>query len=318
MVGVKLLILSLEEHIDDYSLHLCLPPEFANQLEDWVSRHSQSVRIHRFAPQTDGWSVKAEVLLYLLQEEPEVIWLDTDLIALRNPSHLFENYSDATLVTAQEFYSSFDPDSGYASAWGFSQERNLEAEVNTCVLRVTRDHIRLLKRWHSMLSSDKYTEVQARKFSERSRALCGDQPLLEALLVSDADSFSSIPVRHIRTGKDLIHDHRHFYSYKLVDRLANGFGFQSPTFVHCISFRPWMNDFRSLDGIEWTHGLQLKPYIQISKKYRDMIEEDVSSWMDYHTTYGRICQMATLYNPHLQGIGMWPLEKVTRWSRSFF
>lgn len=248
----------------------------------------------------------------------EVIWLDADVIMIRNPSPLWEA-PENVLIVAEDRARCYDVALGKekAQVWGYEKKRNLETALNSAVLRITHQHRALIESWHAHLQKPLYRQAQReyQGFADRPRALYGDQEVLEALLITH---FSDIPVRFVRYGPEIIHDHRHFYAYTARDRLRNALRIDRPYFVHCTGFHPWMvgPSFHQDPSGEYFHeSTQLKPYVWYARRYAKQLEEPkekLDFWLHYRTPLGRLCQVLTLNNPHLQGLGLWILDRYRR------
>ena len=321
-IGLKLLMLSVAELAPADVLHVVLP-ELPATLADWIYRHVPQVQVHNITPKGEGWSAKPEVLLFLMNQGiDEVIWLDADLMLIRNPRPLWEGMPDEVLVAAEDLARRYDTALGEEKArvWGYEKKRDLATGLNSAVLRVTRWHRPLIESWCMHLQHEIYLQAQRnyQGFVDRPRALYGDQEVLDALLIT---LFAEVPVRFIRYGPEIIHDHRHFYAYTASDRLRNAFRFTRPYFVHCTGFHPWMVGpaFHEDTGGEYFHeSTQLKPYVWYARRYADQLEEPVENlnfWLYYRTPFGKLCQVLTLNNPHLQGLGLWLLDRYRRWRK---
>ncbi len=319
-VGLKLLMLSMVEHAPDDVLHVVLP-EVPGPLADWTRRHAPQVQLHRLKPKGEGWSAKPEVLLYLMDQGiDEVIWLDADLMLIRNPRPLWKTVPDDVLVAAEDLARRYDAALGEEKArvWGYEKQRDLDTGLNSAVLRVTRRHRPLIESWQMHLQDERYLQAQCNYsgFVDRPRALYGDQEVLDALLIT---LFAGVPIRFLRYGSEIIHDHRHFYAYTARDRLRNAFRLDRPYFVHCTGFHPWLVGpaFHEARGGEYFHeSVQLKPYVWYARRYAVKLEEDnLDFWLHYRTPFGRLCQVLTLNNPHLQGLGLWVLDRYRRWRK---
>ncbi|SHL06186.1 hypothetical protein [Rhodothermus profundi] len=319
-VGLKLLMLSAAEHAPDDVLHVVLP-ELPEALVDWARRQAPSALLHRLQPRGEGWSAKPEVLLYLMDQGiGELIWLDADLMMIRNPQLLWETLSEEVLVAAEDLARHYDAALGEEKArvWGYKKKRDLETGLNSAVLRVTYRHRPLIESWGKHLQHELYLQAQRnfQGFVDRPRALYGDQEVLDALLITQ---FVEIPVRFLKYGPEIIHDHRHFYAYTARDRIRNALRLARPYFVHCTGFHPWLEGpgFHHEESGEYFHeSVQLKPYVWYARRYADRLEEDnLDFWLHYRTPFGRLCQVLTLNNPHLQGLGLWALDRYRRWRK---
>ena len=307
-VGLKILILSFGEHMEAHHFHLVLP-EVPAELNRWLAYHAPWVHVHRFAPEAEGWAVKAEVLLFLLEDVklPSVTWLDADQMIIREFSELFVGHSSDKLCISQCFCNKRGDEASFASIWGDSPERDFPVLLNTSILKVSDYHTKVLKVWRDRCVSDKFTNVQGKPVKLRDYALSSDQQILQGLLMSGRFSGDNgIDVFIIEKGKHLVHDH-HYYTITSGERLRLGLRLWNPYFVHCAASKPWF-----LPDSKLVPYIQLKPYVVLAARYRDRLEEDVAYWMDYRTPFGQLCKAATLNNPHLQGLGLWFRDRVQR------
>lgn len=173
-VGLKLLMLSVAEHAPDDVLHVVLP-DVPEALADWIRRHAPQVQVHRWQPQGEGWSAKPEVLLYLMNQGlEEVIWLDADLMLIRNPRPLWEAVPDEVLMVAEDLARRYDAALGNEKArvWGYEKKRDLATGLNSAVLRMTKRHRPLIESWRAHLQDERYLQAQRNYtgFVDRPRA----------------------------------------------------------------------------------------------------------------------------------------------------
>ena len=307
-IGLKILLLSFGEHMADHTLHLVLP-DVPSELENWLSRRAPWVTIHEFRPEAEGWAVKAEVLLFLLQNVglERVTWLDADMMLRRDLAPRVDGTDDRRMVLTEDFGSPNGNEDSFATTWGWEVNRDFPASLNTCVISVTKHHVPILKLWKEKVTTKKFIQVQSLPHVERPQCMYSDQQVLQGILMSNADEAQAVSeVDLLTANEEIIHDHHH-YTYTSRARVRVGLGLASPYIIHCISFKPWFRPASTLRPY-----IQLKPYVVLAAQYRDRLEEDVAYWMDYRTPFGQLCKAATLNNPHLQGLGLWFRDRVQR------
>jgi hypothetical protein len=300
-IGLKLLVLSAAEHCPDVPFLLYRPnplPEFAK----WVKRFPQVRLIGEPLTGAHQWNCKPQALLPLLTDDvSEAVWLDSDLMLTRDPRPLFRVLPPATLGITQEPPS--QPDQGSVlrtRGWSLPVGRELTQTLNSCVLRVTRQHLLLLNRWREFLERPDYIAVQAKPVTERPVPMASDQDVLNALLGSV--EFASIPLGVWGNGRDVIHSGGAL-AYSVGERLTGLFRTR-PTFFHAISVKPWMilNPRQVLPGRAWWFRRlmqEVSPYVAYAKRYRGQVEGS-HGWIDWSTPLGTGLRVA--------GLGHWALR----------
>lgn len=290
LVGLKLLILSLARHCPDLSVNLFCPtatPDFCR----WLKIHPQ-VRLREIpAMNTQGWNVKPDILLTLLNEgHNQVIWLDSDIIITKDFKPLLD-VTDDTLVVAQEHRWDTQGSEPRTNGWGLPHGRKLASTVNTCFIRVTPAHRRLLEEWKRYLATPAYREAQAKEWSQQPVHLVGDQDVFTALLGSSA--FADVKLHYLRRGLDIAQCFQ-ADGFTVSERLANLFC-GLPVFVHAQGPKPWRSKR------EQGTYLELSPYCFAARPYRKQLNED-TSWIDIESRLGKILHILALGHPSLQGL----------------
>ena len=167
------------------------------------------------------------------------------------------------------------------------------------VIRVTRDHVPLLKRWKELLESSIYKQSQQKPYDKRDCHLYGAQDVLTALLTSR--EFSWVPVKLLYRGKDII---QYFgpLGYTVRERLIN-FLNGLPPFIHCLGFKPW----RLLEEAHLEIRLrrfyvplllELSPYNYIASRYKSEADEPMP-WLYRSSSLGSFFKILGLGNPCL-------------------
>jgi hypothetical protein len=245
LTGVKLLARSLQRHCADFRLWVAMrtvPPAF----QTWVDLNAESVRLLPLKPKGDTWNIKAEVIAHCLGSlADEIVWLDSDILVLRNLEELWSR-SGQELVVAQEFDLASKITADQIHSFGLNPVIALPHAVNSCVLRFRQSHRFLLTQWDRLLSSDAYRAEQRLPFKQRRRGLRSDQDVLEYVL-STAPCGRQAEVSYVRTGLDIIQDHGST-TYDLTHRLCNASGIGRPYFVHALGQKPWDSSYRRQDS----------------------------------------------------------------------
>lgn len=264
--GLRLLIASLLAHNPGVRVHLHYSQ--ANyQFANWLKCYSSVTLDQETAFSEGNWNVKPEVLLRALDRgEPEVVWIDSDIIVNGTLETVIGHLDDYALVVTEEALWGA-PDDGAADRaqlWGFLVGRTLPFTLNSCVLRVTPLHRLLLQAWAQCLRADHYVTAQAGIHSERPPHLAGDQDVLTALLCSN--DFADVPLKILRRGRHILQVFG-LKAFTLGERgvvLRHGL----PTFVHAQGPKPWQHAPYNL--LEQAFA-DTSPYKVLAFKYRDSL-----------------------------------------------
>lgn len=299
-IGLKLLVASVADHCPGVPLVLHRPdplPEFSA----WLKRFPQVRLVPERPLGAHQWNCKPQALESELSDaESEAVWLDSDLMLTQDPRPLFRAWQPAVLGVTQEPPSQSNQGSLRRTlAWKLPVGRELPQTLNSCVVRVTREHLPLLTRWRALLESPEYISIQGRPVSERGLAFEGDQDVLNALLGSQ--EFSGVPIGMLRNGADVIHSGGAL-GYSISERLTGLFR-PRPTFLHAISVKPWvvLTGAKLPGQSAWFRRLmhEVSPYLSYARRYRKVVDEPCE-WMDYTTALGLALRVA--------GLGHWALR----------
>lgn len=300
-IGLKLLVLSVARHSPGVPLHLHRPhplPEFVA----WLRRFPQVRLFPDPLPGASDWNTKPHALLPALAGDDDVaVWLDSDLMLAGDPRPWFAGLGPGEIGLAEEPASHPDPGMALRTrGWGFTPGPDRGITINSCVIRVTPRHRRLLERWKECMARDDYRAWQARPVGERPPAMKSDQDVLNALL--GAEEFQDLRVRLLRSGREVVHCGGAL-AYGLAERVA-GLAGPHPLFLHAISVKPWMilNPGQALAGRMWWWrrlNQELSPYVAHARRYRDAVDEP-TRWMDWRTPTGTALR--------LLGLGHWALR----------
>lgn len=217
--SLKLLLLSLNMHCSEMAVNLCYPPA-EDGFRNWIKKCPQ-VHLRTDHSGGQGWNVKPYAIMRLIDEGfDEVIWIDSDVIVRRDITQIFGQLHDDIFVATEDALGDDRDDRNALRArlWGFSVGRVLPFGLNSGVLRVTKNHYRLMARWRELLESNAYQDVQKRRWRERPVHMLGDQDVLTALLTSK--EFAEIPIHILRKGKQIL-QFNGIYGYTVAERIGN-------------------------------------------------------------------------------------------------
>ena len=236
--AVMILIASLFVHCPGVTVEL-FAPNASDDLKTWLSGYA-GVHLNpgRVAEDLAKYDIKPRALLTLLERGyAQVLWVDSDILICRDFRPLFAELDTSVLALAEEALCSShgDPNGLRARLAGLKVGRTLPFAANTAVMRVTPDHVALLRRWEELLKAPAYREAQARAWQLRPLHLLGDQDVLTAILAGE--EFARTPLSFLRRGIAII---QYFGSsgYTAPERLRNLL-LGMPPFVHSQGFRPW-------------------------------------------------------------------------------
>jgi hypothetical protein len=328
LIGVKLTVLSLARHCPTLPIIIICPQPPA-AFRHWAESLSNVKLISDENLGVSGWNVKPTILLDRLSEGyTEVVWIDSDIIINNDFRQHFENLDEHTLLTTQDNYWGQQQGGTHRTVtWGLTPGRTFSTTINTGILRVTPQHIDMLKEWQKMLNDPGYMEAQRQPLYNRPLHMLGDQEVLTALLGSV--EFSHVPVKMLRRGIDIAQcfGPAGYTPTERLQSLITGEGL--PPFVHSMGYKPWQmtpsaaaiensNDsFKKRLRTYYSHlHLQLSPYTSIAREYRKEIEED-APWMDVKSFAGRLFEILSNSHPILQGFPLALFDAGVRHVRRF-
>lgn len=302
--GIKLLLLSLNEHCPDLDVLVSCP----NPDQEFIAWLSERANVHlHVEPAFAGmeWNIKAELLIHCLDlGYDQVIWIDSDVIVARDFRALVCDAGGDTLVVAEDFYWAryvFPGGTTRAELWGLRPGRSLSWTANTGILRVTPEHRPLLEAWKILLECPAYVQAHRRTWTTRPIHMVGDQDVLTALLSSER--FRHVPIQFLRRGKDIIYNFGPS-GYTPRERLAN-LRRPAPPFVHCTGPKPWdaprhVSFLRSPGAYYKRVGLELADYSRVARRYRQQFDSEVIAF-DTKTLVARVCSLLAGNCMPLQG-----------------
>lgn len=303
--ALKILLLSLSTHCPWLEVNLFYPGA-SYDFRIWMKKCSRVVLQKARLRRNYRWNVKPQALLCLLDQGfDEVIWIDSDILVTRNIADVLSGLDRETIAVTEDALGNErdDSDARRARLWGFSVGRILPFVLNTGVLRVTRAHHSLLKRWWELVQLDAYQDCQKiAEWKERPVHMKGDQDVLTALLTSR--EFSDIPIRILGRGKHIL-QFCGLGGYTTFDRITRLRGTQ-PTFIHQFGYKPWSEPWPSEQTtrkyVERTY-VDVSPYTLLAKRYRNELECG-TEWMDPHYKLSRVLRMLGLGHSALAGLPM--------------
>jgi lipopolysaccharide biosynthesis glycosyltransferase len=304
---LKLLLASLNLHCPGMAISLFYPVAKEAFLR-WLSAYPQ-VQLQTNPLKGYGWNVKPEAIMQLLDTGfDEVIWIDSDVIVTRDIRLLFHALDEAVFVAAEQILAANREDDDRAGLraqlWQLSVGRVLRTGLNSGVLRATRRHYRLMKRWWELLQSDAYQGCQQKEFRKRPIHIRGDQDVLIALLTST--EFAQIPLKTLRRGKHIV-QFDGVWGYRTAERTRNLLG-DGPTFIHSIGGKPWVARWESEGPNHLREYLKMvyldvSPYTLSSAKFKEDLGCD-TNWMCAHYRLSSILRFLAMQHPALTGLPM--------------
>jgi lipopolysaccharide biosynthesis glycosyltransferase len=307
--SLRVVLASLGLHCPGMAISLFYP--FANQaLRRWLSAYPQ-VRLQADGLRNGyGWNVKPQAIMQLLDAGfDEVIWIDSDVFVTRDIRPLFHALDEAVFVATEASCSldrsDHDGPGRRAQLWQLSVGRVLPwASLNSGVLRVTKRHYPLLKRWWELLQSDAYQSCQQKEWRKRPIHMQGDQDVLTALLTST--EFAHIPLKVLCRSKHIV-QFDGVWGYTTVERLRNLLG-DGPTFIHSMGCKPWVTRWKSerrnhlIEYLKMVY-LDVSPYTLSSGKLKEDLGCD-TNWMCAHYKFSAILRSLAMQHPALAGLPM--------------
>ena len=321
---LKLLLASLNLHCPGMAINLFYPN--ANQaFLRWLSAYPQVQLQANRLKKGYGWNVKPEAIMQLLDTGfDEVIWIDSDVIVTRDIRPLFHALDEAVFVAAEQILApDLEDDDGAglrAQSWQLSVGRVLPSALNSGVLRVTRQHYPLLKRWWELLQTDEYQRWQRNEKDMRKRPIHmqGDQDVLTALLTST--EFAHIPLKTLRRSKHIV-QFDGVWGYTTAERVRNLLG-DGPTFIHSMGCKPWVARWKSRRRNDLREYLKMvyvdvSPYTLSSAKFRPDLGGD-TSWMSAHYKFSAILRSLAMHHPALTGLPMAVFLDIARLAKRLY
>ena len=289
-VGVRLALLTLHDFSPGTPV-VVFRPEPSQAFREFVRGFPDVTLIPHRPEGTNSWNCKPQALLAVLDRGArEAIWLDSDLALARPCDHLFDDLEPETIVVAEEMHSSQQQGSlPRTHGWGLAVGRTFPVTINSCVLRVTSSHRPLLLRWRALLADGRYQAAQQEPMLQRPVWFQGDQDVLNALLGSQ--EFADVPVRFLKSGRDIIHSSGLTRSYPVRERLRGLFGQPVPPFLHNPAAKAWHALDPATPKTRYRFAERLfvetSPYVALARKYAGHLGID-QTWLRHRSPLGLI------------------------------
>ena len=304
--GLRLAIFSMQKHSPSCKV-VVFCPEPSEGFKKWLGQFDAVLLMQKRPEGGTSWNCKPNALLAVLELGfDEVVWLDSDAIIVKPIEKITESLVPEEFLVATEPSSISSQGSEIRTkGWGMPLGNAYPATANSCVVRATKRHVPLLKRWVELLSRPDYVEAQKiNPFSERPIHFRGDQDALNALLGSAECNDNQI--RFLRLGSEIIHvgGSRNF---SLSERMGCIVG-RTPTIVHLGGSKPWIafESKHGLRGMFWFYtrlALETSPYLSFARKHSTAIGGN-TSWIDYSTKLGYVIRLLSFGQIGLEG---WPI-----------
>jgi len=295
--------MSLSRHGGRLPIYLIFPPA-SSAFVAWLESDRRITLCTDRLEGTSSYNVKPQAMLHLMgRGYDEILWIDSDVIVTESVTSLLAgSAADAIVVTEEALWAPHDDNDAWrARRWGFDVGRVLPFALNTGVVRVTRSHQPLLRRWQELLESHQYRQAQRLDWQSRPQHLISDQDALTALLSSE---FAHVPLRTITRGRDII---QYFgpYGFTVHERMSMLFG-RMPTFIHSQGPQkpwnaPWESTKASIKKYLYGVYLDLSPYTLAAIPYRSGIPND-TSWMNPHYWLSKVLRAIGLWRTSLVGL----------------
>jgi hypothetical protein len=270
VVAVKILVASIRRHAPTVEIDLTLPPATAADAAWLVAQGNVTLR-------TDAtglgakYDVKPAVLARALREgADEAVWIDSDIVVVRDFRPLFRGLSPEHVGVVEETFGvPYQGGTTRTVGLGFRVGRKMRLTANSCVTRVTASHHPLLSAWEKRLREPDYVAAQAQPLNERAQWFKGDQDVLTGLLGSE--EFAHLPIHWLRRGRDVAHCFQlGGVGYNVHERLRNIARGVPPVFAHSCGDRPW----RPPEGRPTLH-LETSPYTLEAARYEATVGESL-------------------------------------------
>ena len=277
------------------SLHLTVP-DAPPAVRAWAERRPEVVLCTKRPEGVSGWNVKPWLLLQELNAgNPQVLWLDDDIIVTRPVSVLLDEFPSESLIVAEEWTRSTVPASHF---WNLPSGRSIPV-FNNCFIRATSANRTLLERWLQMLQDPRYRDAQALPFERRPLPLCHDGWPLIALL--ESAEFSQVPFDCIRRGRHIAQcagSSGYLPRHRVLD-LFRGL----PPLIHGLGRKPWepQPDPGRLQHFLLDLATDVSPYVLAGRKVaRDLGMN--APWLEARTLTGATLRGMTSGHPGMAGL----------------
>jgi len=315
--ALRVLVASLAAHCPDLKAYLFCP-NASLDFKEWIACFSNAILNARAL---DGdwnkYDIKPQALLTMLESGfSNVVWIDSDILIAGDFRPLLGKLSPDTIAVTEEALCSGHADSHglRAKLWGMEVGRVLPFTANTGVVRVTSEHLQLLRHWRALLEGPEYRAAQQRPWNERGLHVMGDQEVFTALLSSR--EYANFPIRFLRRGDDIIQffGSSGYTTHERIRHLRTGM----PPFVHSQGFRPWWPRIESNGPL--SNRLQnlyndLSPYTVLAARYAGELSDP--GWLSPKSTISRWLVKIGGGNAAMTGLPLALGADIIRWLKGF-
>jgi hypothetical protein len=277
------------------SLHLTVPDAPA-AVRAWAKRRPAVILSTNRPKGVTGWDVKPWLMLQQLDEgNPQVLWLDDDIIVTRPISTIIREFPPDSLIFAEEWVpTEFLHVSHH---WGMPSVRPVRL-FNNCLIRATQAHRPLLERWLQMTRDPKYREAQALPYERRPRHLLHDGWLLIALLEGE---FAHLPFDYVRRGPHIAQC-AGSSAYRPFDRLLD-LSRGLPPMIHGLGRKPWDPTLEQSRVQRFLLDLatDVSPYVLAARRVAKGVNVS-PEWLASRTRLGAMLRGLTAGHPGLTGL----------------
>lgn len=262
--GLRLLLASLHRFSPDVRVSAYL-------LSDHIAAEGERLRsIHpavRLVPmdEVNGWACKPAVLLDALAQETAddtmVLWIDTDILALRDIAALAETPRDLVLV-AEESNPNDNSEIARRQAYlGLPAGSARTSTISSAVVGVRHRHRALVEEWRRGVESPGFKAQQ--ELPHHQRLLFGDQEVWEAVICTPR--FDHVGVRFLRNFNELLQ--ATYTSHVNSDQMRRE---TEPYFVHATgNLKPWRASRARLTQ-------EVFPYFDTARQYLPALSPEFS------------------------------------------
>ncbi|EGF30215.1 hypothetical protein IMCC9480_1876 [Oxalobacteraceae bacterium IMCC9480] len=326
--GIQFAIASLHRHSPELKIAVSFPNS-SSEADKWIEQQHGVERIYLDHGTGKGWNIKPDLILMLLERgHSQVIWLDADII-VNGPilSELTTQSENMLISTEEPYWGQQQGNDLRTRAWALVPFRTLSATVNTGVIRVTKNHLHLIKDWQLLLGHPVYLAMQKLPDMQRPIHMLGDQEVLTALL--GGKKYGHMPVRLLRRGVEIAQCFG-AGGFGVSERLKNTFLRRSPQLIHAMGRKPWS---RSVAPPQIFFGggklksrinsyyeylmLESSPYLVVARSIKG---EDISDsvWLFRHSSGGKFLANIGFNSVNLTGLPLAVIDSCGKFLKRIF
>jgi hypothetical protein len=290
-VGVQLAALSLAEHSPGLAVRAIVPGAPDEMVRWAASIPSLELVTSRDGIDGESWNVKPSVLLSALAEgHDEVVWFDSDMVVTGDLAARLDRIpAEAIVATEEYFWGHAQGTDARTTGLGLEVARTFPATVNTCLLRVGRQHVPLVEHWSRVLASEEYLSVIWEPAAERPLHFGSDLHVFTGLLGSTL--YADVPVVQLRRGREIAQCYGPS-GWTVAERWRSRK--ELPLVLHAMGAKPWESrppptdralGRRARAAYEAVHQ-DLTPYVAVARDYRGRFLGD-DAWLEPGTRTAR-------------------------------